>query len=399
MQIASYRLKQSAFFMALIFLSLFCGYYFAKFYPEGLNITYGSNDFIEYWSSFFLFLHNQDPFNPILMSEIQKSLGWQEGEPLMMHNPPWIFPILGIFLFQDFKAASISWLIFNISLIFLSTKILIGTFTNIKIATFIKSSLYILPFIFYPTLLTLELGQLSILLFFGMSLLLYSINKNDPLLSAVAIIILSLKPHLYFLIILFVILNRFKCKDLSFFAYLSTIFILINITIILINPNIYNYYFTPINNRGLKIDGINDFYTSTLTGILKFLTEVKFSYPLKKWSLLVIPMIGCGLALLKTYQARAKREEIFKIEQSKLISLMIFNYIISPYGWTFDFTILLIPIYYLILKSKDKKEQYISILFLIFSSILMLTPSLHVYNFWAPLCYYFFYNKLLSKIR
>ncbi len=53
-----------------------------------------ANDWLEYWGAGRLFLTGQNPYDPDALFALQKPLGWPFPEPVMMYNPPWIFPFL-----------------------------------------------------------------------------------------------------------------------------------------------------------------------------------------------------------------------------------------------------------------------------------------------------------------
>ena len=74
----------------------------------------GTNDFIEYWSAYQLFLGDKNPYDPVLMLEIQRSLKDSVTTPLMMWNPPWLLFFMAPILSFSFGTAASLWFAMNL---------------------------------------------------------------------------------------------------------------------------------------------------------------------------------------------------------------------------------------------------------------------------------------------
>ena len=50
------------------------------------------NDFVEYWAASRQLLAGENPYAPAQMLDRERTAGFTGAPPLMMRNPPWVFP-------------------------------------------------------------------------------------------------------------------------------------------------------------------------------------------------------------------------------------------------------------------------------------------------------------------
>ena len=53
------------------------------------NIRWPLEDFVEYWAAGRLNAAGANPYDPGLMLQEQRQVGWPDRTPVMMYNPPW----------------------------------------------------------------------------------------------------------------------------------------------------------------------------------------------------------------------------------------------------------------------------------------------------------------------
>jgi hypothetical protein len=75
----------------------------------------GTNDFIEYWTAFRLFIANRDLYDPALMATLQHSQGFSAEPPLMMWLPPWALLVLAHYLFLILRKGALLWLVASVA--------------------------------------------------------------------------------------------------------------------------------------------------------------------------------------------------------------------------------------------------------------------------------------------
>jgi len=178
------------------------GYVFHLFYqilslaqqPFGYS---GGVDFIEYWSAFQLWSQGLNPYNGQNMLNIQAQvLGYQI--PLMMWNPPWLLAMVSPILLLNFQGSVVLWFVFNLLLVLLSVELLVRTFK----CSHLRLPLIGMVLLFAPIRSSLQLGQVGTLLLFGSALFLWSKIKRSDLGCGIGLLIFSIKPHLFALVVL-----------------------------------------------------------------------------------------------------------------------------------------------------------------------------------------------------
>ena len=167
-------------------------------------MDFGTHDFIEYWSAYSVLVAGGNPYDPQAMLAVQQGLGSNVSSPLMMWLPPWALLLLFPILPFDFQDSATIWLLCNVFFA-------IGAGT-LSVAAFSSSKVHIISgaiagIVFMPTIMCMELGQISLFLAFGTSLLLWSLEKKSAPLVGLSLCLLGLKPHLFLLIFLFVVWN------------------------------------------------------------------------------------------------------------------------------------------------------------------------------------------------
>ena len=157
----------------------------------------GQRDFIEYWAASRLLAYGGNPYSPVELMALQQSAGWNEPAPLIMWNPPWTLLVTLPFGLLDITTGQFLWLLAHVILILLSAKQLWKIYSKTAASTSRLS--WVLALTFVPTAFVLIIGQITPLILAGLTLLLYSEQKQNPLAMGAALLILSIKPHLLYL--------------------------------------------------------------------------------------------------------------------------------------------------------------------------------------------------------
>jgi len=75
-------------------------------------------DFIEYWSAGRLLLAGDNPYDPTRLLAVQQAAGRVSTRPLLMYNPPWIFPLIIPFALLPYSISRLVWLGFQVAVLF-----------------------------------------------------------------------------------------------------------------------------------------------------------------------------------------------------------------------------------------------------------------------------------------
>ncbi|MCC6221508.1 MAG: DUF2029 domain-containing protein [Deltaproteobacteria bacterium] len=344
--------------------------------------SFGANDFSEYWSAYQLYSHNQDPYDKEAMLEIQRDLGFSRDSALMMYNPPWLLTLMSPLLNLDFPLATKVWLLTNIVLTALSILLIWHAVSGKKESLF---SAFLGGLTFYPLFNTAQIGQSSILITFGLALILWGLEKKKNTLVGLSLILLTIKPHLPYLFLLALGWWIIVHKKFSIVAsFLIGFAALLALTFLQSNAALGFWV------ESLKTPPVH-FKSSTLSGILiAMLPNYIDSF---RDAVFVTSVIPCtSLLALYVYLLRERPKIQWASFMPPLLSLSLFT---SPYGWLFDQSCLvMIPISTLCAtyKSKLRNRYFITVVLCITSFLLLPNTILlfcaeayYHYFFWLPL--------------
>ncbi len=164
----------------------------AVLYMVGLSDTNAAGrDFISYWAAGRLLAHGENPYDFQAARNLELAAGRDPAEPLlMMRNPPMAFIAALPLGLMSPKTALILWLLVllgGLSLAIMLIWALNGRPDN---------RFHLLGYVFAPVLACFQAGQLGIFLLLGVVLFLY-FHRTRPFLAGAALLLCSLKPHLF----------------------------------------------------------------------------------------------------------------------------------------------------------------------------------------------------------
>jgi hypothetical protein len=139
--------------------------------PDGLYLQ----DFVEYWAAGRLNASGQNPYDPEGMAQIEREGRPYLGQEVMMWNPPWTLAVAMPLGSLPVHWAHLLWLMLSLTIILVGADFLWRFYGGILryrgISWFIALS-------FTPTLLVLEMGQISPLILLGLIGFLYFEARN-----------------------------------------------------------------------------------------------------------------------------------------------------------------------------------------------------------------------------
>jgi hypothetical protein len=127
------------------------------------------NDFVEYWAAGRLNLAGENPYDPVLMLELERSVGFAGDRALMMLNPPPALTLVMPLGALPYRQASVLWFVLHTAVLLWSCALLWNLAGGPRRMRWVA---YLCGVIFVPTLFALFLGQISILLLLGLVLFL-----------------------------------------------------------------------------------------------------------------------------------------------------------------------------------------------------------------------------------
>jgi hypothetical protein len=149
----------------------------------------GSRDFVSYWATGKQLVHGANPYDGAAVTRIEHSAGLKAGT-LIMRNPPWALPLAWPLGFLPLRVAAALWSLLLLGCLLLSVKIVRGLHGSPP------SLVHWLALAFTPALISLTMGQTSLLALLGLAMFL-RFHSARPFAAGAALWLCALKPHLF----------------------------------------------------------------------------------------------------------------------------------------------------------------------------------------------------------
>ncbi len=329
-------------------LSLFLGGIFLFIAIEMVRgIDYRNNDFFTFWLAGRMVWTGQDPYLP---------RDWVSGHnqfgATWIPNTRFVYPLpLALFYaplgLLSIYHANITWVFLLEVLIFFSV------FMMIPLRQYPAWKHYILPvlagvILFCPTVITLLYGQISGLLFFILTGVIWLWKKEKWLLGSMFLTLIALKPNLgvpILIIVSFWLLIQKRVMALVGIIISGLVLIYVGI---IINPNWIVEYWAIGNTKMSQTFG----FSPTLWGLSAYITGFNFSRSVILGGIAIaIILMGILYMIWKKHKA---------ITPVWIISIAITTtLLVTPYTWSYDQLLLLIPIIAIILIMVKGKYRFL----------------------------------------
>jgi hypothetical protein len=283
------------------------------------------DDFIEYWSASRLFVTGGNPYSPAQMVEVQHKIGWDRPQALMMFNPPWVLPLLAPVAALPFRTAQVFWLILMVVLLFGSANVLWRYYGGRPDHQFIA---WCCAAAFYPNAVALRMGQLAPLMLFAATMFLICVRSQRFWLAGVSLFVFGVKPHLLIPVVLVVIAWSIWARRWEIIGGAVLATVLTTVAAATINPAaVAGYFDLWRDNPPLE-------FVSGLGGVLR----LTFG-PAATW----LQFAPLAVAVLWAF-VRWRRHYRHWDWGEQLPILLLGSLIGTPYGWTFDQPVLMVPL-------------------------------------------------------
>lgn len=376
-------------------------YSLAQFIPNGV---FTSLDYIEYYSAFKLFISEKNPYDALELLKIQQSLGRDAPKPLMMWNPPWLLLLMAPVLFFPFVLSNLAWLVTNVVLVVLALHLY--CIADDRRLPENKALLFSAIFIFFPFVNCLLMGQIACLLTLLLSILYYGLKKGNDLLVGVSWFFLSVKPHLFIFlsVYLFIIVLKSGRFRILLYVFLSLFAGLLITTFV--NEHVIAYWFDA-HVFGVNIEEVtrvDNHKTTTFVYALQTLLY-RMNLGVHNWPFIVVPLVP-----LIFYAFYIKNKASESLISSKEFNLsLILSFMFSPFAWIFDFVPIIFVSFEIIVagnllqsgKRKGMRLILIVALLNLFSFFIDAFSSvgLHHYMFYVPVMLLLWIEVYRKKIN
>ena len=277
-----------------------------------------------YWSATHLFSNGENPYSLDLMTTVQRLEAHSTLDvTIMSWNPPTLFIFLLPLGMIPFVTAKFVWLFINLTLVLTGGLMLTTIYMQAASA---QIRLTFLMFVIgFPSLLAgLYMGQVTFLVFWGMVACISLMKKSQWFWAGAVLILATIKPHITILSVIYILVYMAKHRRWQGWMGLAFAGMSCLILLFLFRPGLI------ADLQGETVVASVPWATSTLGGLISYLG---FGDAARYLIVLLLP-----LPFLL-----AKYSETFPLE----LSIALLTLITVPttfFGWSYDQTILLIPI-------------------------------------------------------
>jgi hypothetical protein len=284
------------------------------------------NDFVEYWAAARLLLSGGNPYSPAELLETQREIGWSQSVPLIMWNPPWTLSFTALFGLVDYETAQFAWFLLHAVIVFVGAQYLWQIYGGDS-----QKSRYawLSVLTFAPTYFVVLLGQIGPLMLLGLLGFLIFVRKGSWKLAGASMSLVSIKPHLLYLLWVGLILWVVNDRQWKLFAGL----ILAGATAVSIplvfNAGIYSRYVELIGTADVLHP--LDWATPSLGTALGEILAVRGMWI--RW----VPSVAGAMWFLWYWSRHAEAWDWI----SELPLILLVSVATASFAWTFDHIVLL----------------------------------------------------------
>lgn len=299
-------------------------------------LSHPAHDFIEYWTAAHFLANRQNPYSLFDMLQAQKTLGWDEKDPLMFVSPPWAMPlILPLGFATSYSLAWVLWVAALFTCIAISSYLLMNIyFADLRIPEITDTSFNrsLFAFTFYPAILCLKYAQTAPFILIGLTGFLHFESKKRQIFAGTFLALTMIKPQLSLLVMIAVLFRSLQQREWKTLGSMIAVVTAMTAVAIGFDPMIFRHYRELLATPYLQIN------PSGLLGIVRRWQnhgDITVSY----WMQFVLPILG---VIWFIRQWRRHRHDWNWTHQVPLI--ITGSVLTAAYGWIFDQTILVIPI-------------------------------------------------------
>ena len=278
----------------------------------------GGKDFIEYWAAEQGLVHG-NPYDRATTLRIEHDAGFEPGRPEFWYSPPPAILLALPLGYLSAKTGLILWTIFHFACLSLSLWLLW------RLHGRPDTLLHLCGYLFAPAVICLGAGQISIYFLLGVTLFL-TFHQSRPFLAGVALFPCILKPHLFLLFAIVLLLWIVSRRAYWIAAGFTAALIAGGAIALLFDPQIWSHY-----ARMMRTEGMLNEYIATLSVTLRFLIDRRAA-----WLQFIPTFVASSWAIWYFWSRRARWNWMDHGLLVLLVSVMC-----APYGWFFDESVLL----------------------------------------------------------
>lgn len=290
------------------------------------------DDFVEYWAAGRLNAQGENPYDPDKLLPLERSIGRDTDEAIMMWNPPWTLALAMPFGLMDGRAAQLLWLLCGFAFVGIGADWLWRIYDAPTEKRWVA---WLLAFTFLPTFFVLGAGQIGTWIFIGIVVFLgaacglanASAKPQAAHIAGASTVLLAIKPHLVYLFWIALLVWGIRRDRRVLIGGLIAGIVATGI-VLACNPRVFHQYWEAMTQRPPA-----QWKSPTLGSLLRMIEGES------KFGLQFIPAI-LGIGWLIWHSWRMRGREWKWTEQMPM--LLLVSFVTASYGaWPFDLIILL----------------------------------------------------------
>lgn len=328
-----------------------------------------------------------NPYDGGLMHAVQLAVGQSPAVTIMMWNPPWLPVLLAPVLSLPFEASALCWFVCNLGFI-----AVIAALTPRALGYAAQPPwMYGLAVCFLPFIDCLQLGQLSLLFTAGFVLFLDSVRSKRYFASGLALVLISIKPHLFLPFFVAVVAWLFGLEAAArrrfVLGVVTGMGLLVCLTTALASESLLWWIDglrSPVSGYGVV--PVAQWKKATLASALRSLLNERIGHaPL--WPLWLFPCLGTIGASLFFFRSRRKLD--WSVTAPALVCI---GFLCASYGWLFDQSLLIVCQFFILCRAYASESQVnrlvgiggLLIIQLVMVVLNLCTSSAQHYYTWVP---------------
>ncbi|HEV2325106.1 MAG TPA: glycosyltransferase family 87 protein [Terracidiphilus sp.] len=276
-------------------------------------------DYIQYWAEGRQVLNRANPFDAAAILQLERSAGQDRTEAELSGSPPLILLLVTPFALLSAKNGLVLW--FAVMLAAFSLSIWVLWLLHGRPDTL----LYLFGFLFAPAIACLQSGQISILFLLSILAFLYFLEVH-PWLAGACLVPLTLKPHLFLVFAVALLLWTFSRRAYGVLAGFAVALGICLAATFYLDPHAWSQYLQMMKMQNL----IGDF-VPTLSESMQRLINPRWI-----WLRFVPAAAACVWA---AWYFRIRQNRWSWMHQG-MVTLLV-SCLCAPYGFFFDESILL----------------------------------------------------------
>jgi hypothetical protein len=284
------------------------------------------DDTVEYWAAARLQLAGADPYAPAALLPLERAAGRDTAEAVMMWNPPWTLTYVLPLGALPPRVGQLAWLFVGIGAVVGSVLLLRAAYATPATAGRFGPA----AAAFVPIYLVLQAGQIGPLLLLGAAGFAFYARRGQLAWAGVAAVLLSVKPHLAYLLWVAMVADAVARRRVSMLAAGVAAGSLTAALPLLWNADVYGQYLAAMRDHPPA-----EWVSLTLGTVLRV------AFGAERFGLQFVPLaLGLGWFAWHWWPRRQSWDWA-----AELPKLLLASFLTSPYGaWHFDLVLLLVAV-------------------------------------------------------